>query len=55
MTHVYLGIWPVAPTPFHNDGTLDLDGMKRVLDCLIDQSADGSRRPGLHGRARVYR
>ncbi len=35
------GIWPVAPTPFHADGTLDLDGMKRVLDCLIDQGADG--------------
>jgi 2-keto-3-deoxy-L-arabinonate dehydratase len=37
----YSGIWPVAPTPFHEDGTLDLDGMKRVLDCLIDQGADG--------------
>ncbi|MGS4946158.1 dihydrodipicolinate synthase family protein [Meridianimarinicoccus sp. RP-17] len=37
----YSGIWPVAPTPFHDDGTLDLDGMKRVLDCLIDQGADG--------------
>ena len=35
------GIWPVAPTPFHADGTLDLDGMRRVLDCLIDQGADG--------------
>ncbi len=37
----YTGIWPVAPTPFNGDGTLDLDGMKRVLDCLIDQGADG--------------
>lgn len=37
----YTGIWPVAPTPFHDDGTLDLEGMKRVLDCLIDQGADG--------------
>lgn len=37
----YSGIWPVAPTPFHEDGTLDLEGMKRVLDCLIDQGADG--------------
>ena len=37
----YSGIWPVDPTPFHDDGTLDLDGMKRVLDCLIDQGADG--------------
>ncbi|SLN76536.1 dihydrodipicolinate synthase family protein [Ruegeria meonggei] len=37
----YTGIWPVAPTPFLEDGSLDLDGMKRVLDCLIDQGADG--------------
>jgi len=37
----YKGIWPVAPTPFHDDGTLDIEGMKRVLDCLIDQGADG--------------
>ena len=37
----YTGIWPVAPTPFHDDGTLDLDGMKRVLDLMIDQGVDG--------------
>ena len=37
----YSGIWPVAPTPFNEDGTIDLEGMKRVLDCLIDQGADG--------------
>lgn len=37
----YSGIWPVAPTPFSDDGTLDLDGMRRVLDCMIDQGSDG--------------
>ena len=37
----YSGIWPVAPIPFNDDGTPDLEGMKRVLDCLIDQGADG--------------
>ena len=37
----YSGIWPVAPTPFFEDGSLDLEGMKRVLDCIIDQGADG--------------
>jgi 4-hydroxy-tetrahydrodipicolinate synthase len=37
----YTGIWPVAPTPFNDDGTLDPDGMRRILDCLIDQGADG--------------
>lgn len=41
MSAIYSGIWPVAPTPFNPDGTLDLEGMKRVLDCLIDQGADG--------------
>ena len=41
MSTQYKGIWPVAPTSFNPDGTLDLDGMKRVLDCIIDQGADG--------------
>ena len=40
-TTCYRGIWPVAPTPFQDDGSLDLDGMCRVLDCMIDQGADG--------------
>jgi dihydrodipicolinate synthase/N-acetylneuraminate lyase len=34
------GILPVAPTPFHADGTIDPDGMRRVLECLIDQGVD---------------
>lgn len=38
---VYSGIWPVAPTPFNEDGTVDLPGMARVLDCMIDQGVDG--------------
>jgi 2-keto-3-deoxy-L-arabinonate dehydratase len=37
----YSGIWPVAPTPFHEDGQVDGEGMKRVLDCMIDQGVDG--------------
>ncbi len=37
----YAGIWPVAPTPFHEDGRVDEDGMRRVLDCMIDQGVDG--------------
>ena len=37
----YSGIWPVAPTSFNDDGTLDTDGMKRILDCLVDQGSDG--------------
>ncbi|MHA1547899.1 MAG: dihydrodipicolinate synthase family protein [Alphaproteobacteria bacterium] len=34
------GVWPVAPTPFHQDGSLDLESMRRVLDCMVDQGAD---------------
>ena len=37
----YSGLWPVAPTPFHADGTVDYAGMERVLDCMIDQGSDG--------------
>jgi 2-keto-3-deoxy-L-arabinonate dehydratase len=37
----YSGIWPVAPTPFHADGTVDHDGMRRVIDCMVDQGCDG--------------
>ena len=41
MTKSYSGIWPVAPTPFNDDGSLDLSGMKRVIDCMVDQGVDG--------------
>ena len=34
------GIFPIAPTPFLENGDLDLDGMRRVLDCMIDQGVD---------------
>lgn len=41
MSRPYKGIWPVAPTPFHDDGTIDTEGMQRVLDCMVDQGVDG--------------
>jgi 4-hydroxy-tetrahydrodipicolinate synthase len=37
----YTGVHPVAPTPFTDDGALDLDGQRRVLDCMVDQGVDG--------------
>jgi 2-keto-3-deoxy-L-arabinonate dehydratase len=37
----YGGIWPVAPTPFTDEGELDLEGMRRVIDCMVDQKVDG--------------
>ena len=41
MTTPYTGIYPIAPTPFTASGDLDLDGQRRVLDCMIDQGVDG--------------
>jgi 2-keto-3-deoxy-L-arabinonate dehydratase len=40
-TRPYTGIFPVAPTPFATNGDLDLEGQRRVLDCMIDQGVDG--------------
>lgn len=40
MTQPLTGILPVAPTPFLDDGTIDTEGMKRVLECMIDQGVD---------------
>jgi 2-keto-3-deoxy-L-arabinonate dehydratase len=37
----FKGCWPVAPTPFKDNGELDIEGMKRVLDCMVDQKVDG--------------
>jgi dihydrodipicolinate synthase/N-acetylneuraminate lyase len=37
----YRGVFPVAPTPFLDNGDLDRDGQRRVLDCMIDQGVDG--------------
>ncbi|MFV0295397.1 MAG: dihydrodipicolinate synthase family protein [Hyphomicrobiaceae bacterium] len=38
---VLSGVLPIAPTPFHDNGDLDPEGMRRVLDCMIDQGVDG--------------
>ena len=35
------GIFPIAPVPFFDDGSVDFEGQKRVLDCMIDQGVDG--------------
>lgn len=37
----YTGVYPIAPVPFNNDESLDLEGTARVLDCMIDQGVDG--------------
>ena len=37
----YKGMWPVAPTPFHENGEVDYEGMNRVIDCMVDQKVEG--------------
>ena len=37
----YTGVFPIAPTPFNEDESLDLPGQQQVLDCMIDQGVDG--------------
>jgi 2-keto-3-deoxy-L-arabinonate dehydratase len=37
----YTGVFPIAPTPFTDAGELDLEGQRRVLDCMVDQGVDG--------------
>jgi len=35
------GLWPVMLTPFHADGSMDMDGLKTLVDWYIAQGADG--------------
>ncbi len=37
----FTGVFPIAPTPFTEAGDLDLEGQRRVLDCMSDQGVDG--------------
>jgi 2-keto-3-deoxy-L-arabinonate dehydratase len=37
----YAGVFPIAPTPFTESGEIDVDGQRRVVDCMIDQGVDG--------------
>ncbi len=41
LTKPYAGVFPIAPTPFAENGDLHLEGQRRVLDCMIDQGVDG--------------
>jgi 4-hydroxy-tetrahydrodipicolinate synthase len=40
-TRPYRGVFPVVPTIFHDDGTLDLEGQRRCLDFMIEAGSDG--------------
>ena len=37
----FTGVFPIAPTPFTETGELDIEGQRRILDCMIDQGVAG--------------
>ncbi len=41
MQRRYQGVFPVVPTTFHEDGTLDLESQKRCVDFMIDAGSNG--------------
>src|SRR3954463_9709773 len=40
-TRPYRGVFPVVPTIFHDDGTLDVPGQLRCVDFMIDAGSTG--------------
>jgi len=41
MSEPYKGIIPIAPTIFHENGDVDQEGNRRVMDLMVDQGVDG--------------
>lgn len=37
----FKGLFPVVPTAFAEDGTLDMDSQKRCVDFMIDAGSNG--------------
>lgn len=37
----YAGVFPIAPTTFHDNGDLDLEGQKRAVDFMVDAGVNG--------------
>lgn len=43
------GVYSVLPTPFHDDGSLDMESMRRVIDLFISGGVDGLTALGVTG------
>ena len=44
----FQGVYPILNTPFHDDGSLDMDSQLRLVDYLLEAGAHGL---GLFGNA----
>jgi len=38
---IFEGVYSVLPTPFHENGDLDLDSLRRVVDLVVAAGVDG--------------
>lgn len=38
---IYRGVFPIAPTPFLDDETIDEEGQRRAIDFMVDAGVDG--------------
>jgi 4-hydroxy-tetrahydrodipicolinate synthase len=47
-SQILSGVYPIANTPFHSDGSVDFDSQDRLIDYLLEQGAHGL---GLFGNA----
>jgi 4-hydroxy-tetrahydrodipicolinate synthase len=46
---VFEGVYSVLPTPFHDDGSLDMDSMRRVVDLFVAGGVNGLTALGVTG------
>ncbi|TXN08127.1 dihydrodipicolinate synthase family protein, partial [Methylobacterium sp. WL122] len=45
------GVFPIAPTPFHADGRIDVDSIDRLTDFYAENGATGLTVLGVMGEA----
>jgi 4-hydroxy-tetrahydrodipicolinate synthase len=45
------GVFPIAPTPFHDDGSIDTTSADRMIDHYVAAGADGCTSLGIMGEA----
>jgi len=50
-TSLYSGVFPIAPTPFHADGSIDWDSARRLFEFYAGIGADGLTVLGIMGEA----
>jgi 4-hydroxy-tetrahydrodipicolinate synthase len=47
----FWGVHPIVPTPFHDDGSIDLDSVRRLVDATIETAAQGIAVLGFMGES----